>query len=211
MTYGRSRRSRSQHSASSASYARGAAGNGPEVGGVDLVPDDDVTDLRDPREDVVKELRVVAALDVVEGGLLGAAVHGEHHALAAGDHRRRAMEVDAHLPGRPVLAASPRDRQPDGVDAEVAVRGQEPVGPRPPLGRVVVEADDQLSLGGLCGRSRSVRGDYRRARDHRPNDRRPPQGRGTLSPRASASQATTVQLSNKTSSAASGRLNGVAM
>ena len=114
------------------------------------------------------------ALDVVEGGLRGAAVHGEHHALAAGDHRRCAMKVDAHLPGRPVLAALPGDRQPYGVDAEVAVRGQEPVGPCLPLRRVVVEADDQLSLDGLCGRCSSVRGDDRRARDHRPNDRRPP-------------------------------------
>jgi hypothetical protein len=67
-----------------------------------------------------------------------------------------------------------------------------------------------VPLDGLCGRCRSVRGDYRRARDHRPNDRRPPHERGTLSPRASASQMTTVQSSNKTSSAASGRLNGVA-
>ena len=144
----------------------GATGGRPEVGGVGLVPDDDVADLRDPLEHVVEELRVVPALDVVERRLPRVAVHGEHDALAAGDHRRRAMEIDADLPGRPVLAAPPRDRQPDGVDAEVAVRGQQPVGTRPPLRRVVVEADDELPVGGLCGRARSVRSDYACARKH---------------------------------------------
>ena len=115
----------------------------------------------------MEELRVVPALDVVEWRLPRVAVHREHHALATGDHRCCAVQVDAGVHRRPVLAAAPGDRQADSVDTEVAVRGQQPVGPRPPLGGVVVESDDELPGGLGRMRLRSVRGDYARTREQR--------------------------------------------
>ena len=102
LTYGRSRSQLVPALGEQRLVGRGAARRRPELGRVRLVPDDDVTDLRDPGEDVMEELRVVPALDVVEWRLPRVAVHREHHALATGDHRCCAVEVDAggHRSGR---------------------------------------------------------------------------------------------------------------
>ena len=103
------------------------------------------------------------ALDVVERRLVRLPVHGQHDALPARDHLGGAVQVDAGLLGRPVLPLLPRDRQADGVDSQVAVRREQAVRPRPPLGGVVVEPHQQLprSAGRPAG---SMRDEYARAR-----------------------------------------------
>ena len=151
------------------------------------------------------------ALDVVERRLLRLAVHGQHDALAAGDHRGGAVQVDAGLHGRPVLAALPGDRQADGVDAEMAVRREQPVRPRPPLGGVVVEADEQLPRKRADGWPAACATSTHAHAINAPQTAALPKNAGLSHLARAASQAGTVQLSSRTSSAASGRRNGVAM
>ena len=104
------------------------------------------------------------SLDILERRLLWLSVHGQDDALPTGDHRRGAMEVDAGFHGRPVLALPPRDREPYGVDSQVAIRREQAVGSRPPLGRVVVEPHEQLPRDGLGRPSGGMRDEHARAR-----------------------------------------------
>ena len=115
---------------------------------------------------MLEEGAVVPALDVVERRLLRLPVDGQHDALSARDHLGGAVQVDAGLLGGPVLPQLPGDRQADDVDAEMAVRREQPVRSCPPLGGVVVETDQQLSrsAGRLAG---SMRNQYARARHQR--------------------------------------------
>ena len=107
------------------------------------------------------------ALDVVERRLVRLPVDGEHDALPAGDHRGGAVQVDAGLHRS---AGSARVCQ--GIVRRTASMprwryvDEQPVRPRPPLGGVVVETDEQLSrsAGRLAG---SMRNQYARARHQR--------------------------------------------
>ena len=160
---------------------------------------------------VLEEAAVVPTLDIVERGLVWLSVHGQDDALPTGDHRRGAMEVDAGFHGRPVLALPPRDRQPNGVDSQVAVRREQAVGPRPPLGRVVVETDQQLPREGrTAGRKHAQRVRTRTPTTPPLTTAALPKDAGLSHLAPAARQAGTVQLSRRTSSAASGRRNGVA-
>ncbi len=125
------------------------------------------------------------SLDIVERRLVWLSVHGQHDALPTGDHRRGAMEVDAGLHGRPVLPTLPGDGQADGVDAEVAVGREQAVGPRPPLGGVVVEAHEQLPGDGLGRPSGGMRDEHARARKYTaPTTAALPKDAGLSHPRA---------------------------
>src|SRR5262249_27792069 len=119
---------------------------GPELRRIGLVPDRDVAE-RNAHEDVVEEVAVLPPLEVVDGSVLGLSEDRDDHTLAALDEQGGAVEIDADV-RRTALASPPGNRERDGVETELPVLGDEPVGTGEPLRMVVVDPDHERARRG---------------------------------------------------------------